>query len=302
MTSLKSAVKRTFCYFEIFNYSPSQEEIYRYLIGTKCSLPDLRPFVRHCPKKQVPSALLVEKLCTANRLAVLASKMPGVRAVFLTGDLAAGGAKETSDADFMVITRQGGLFLVRLGLTVLFSLTLKRRSRYHPLIGLISHIRPIKTFACFNIFFEEESLSMPKERQNLFVAQEIARVKPLVDKGEYYQKFLSANRWILEFLPNFVESAQPPAHPGQSVLEHVASKNAVSGSRIFAVEGLQRITSKLKLAGKPVHANKTSLGGRAGGHPKQLFLHPKDLTSGILSLYKQNCQRAGVTPSKLYET
>ena len=289
MTNLQQAVKRDLAYFEIFNYHPSQEEIYRYLIGYQCPFSDLAPFVKSYPKKQVSSSLLLDKVSAANRLAVLASKFPGVRAIFLTGDLAAGSAKAGSDVDFLVVTCRGWLPVARWGLTVFFSLLGLRRSHFS--------LAFTKTAACFNVFLEEYSLSMPKGRRNLFVAQEIARVKPLVDKDRYYEKLLASNSWVFDFLPNFSPSAQPI----QGVFRRSASKNAISGPCVFAVEGLQALLSKLLLTGKPGSAGKTSLGGWAGA--KQLFLHPKDLTSWVLMEYKKNCQGAGVNPGKLhYET
>jgi len=254
MEQLKIAVRRTLCYLDIFNHSPSQEEIYQYLIGYKCSFSDLKPLLGRYPLKKKQPLLLRQKICAANRFAVLAGKFCGVEGVFLTGDLAAGAARKNSDADFLVVTKKGWLFPVRWGLTVIFSLLCLRRSRFN------LRLRK-KATACFNIFLEENSLYMPNEKRNLFVAQEIARLKPLVDKGSCYQKFLTANVWVLDFLPNLLEA-------------------------------LRLSEREQEIPCRPAAAKTTG----------QLFLHTKDLTRSILRRYKENCQKEGITPGKIYDT
>ncbi len=39
-------------------------------------------------------------------------------------------------------------------------------------------------------------------RQNLYTAHEIVQLKSMFERNNIYNKFLSANRWVLKYLPN----------------------------------------------------------------------------------------------------
>ena len=259
MSNVPIALKRTLAYFAIFNHSATQAEIHKYLLFTQCSFKELKPLIKNYPEFRELSKLYKRKLQHAKQLASLANKFPFVKAVFLTGDLAAGVAKESSDADFLIIVKQG--FNLRRAsqlLNLVFSLLLLRKSKFNR--AFIRLIRGMRTSACFNIFLSEQALSMSKDKQNLFVAEEIARVKPIVDKNGYYEKFLQANCWVGFFLPNWMNCATKKHKPS---------------------------------------LHQPSITNRQPPTKFQLFLHTSDLTDIILKKYVIECEKRCVDPGCL---
>jgi len=112
----------------------------------------------------------------------------------ITGALAMGNCQENDDIDLLIITGANFLWLTRL-LIVLLSpfLGIKRRKPKE---------KNVKDKICFNLFLEENHLKT--EPENLFLAHEICQVKPLINKGKTYEKFLWNNRWVKDYLPNSV--------------------------------------------------------------------------------------------------
>ena len=55
------------------------------------------------------------------------------------------------------------------------------------------------------MLIDEESLKLETTRQNLYTAHEIVQLKPLFNRKNTYEKFVNANKWILEYLPNGID-------------------------------------------------------------------------------------------------
>lgn len=204
LTPLQKAICKTFAYFAVFNDIPSFEQLHKYLIGEKASKRELEGELSalveklQCKVFRENSELLHSKLVLAKKRALFARFIPGVQAVFLTGDLSIGSAKESSDIDFLIVCKNNWLRRVKFLLFLTYSLLGWRESLFFPLSSLKNN----KTSVCFNIFLEESALAMPTEKQNLFVAFQVAQVQPLYDRGGVYERFLEANLWASRFLPN----------------------------------------------------------------------------------------------------
>ncbi len=237
LTPLQKAICKTFAYFAVFNDIPSFEQLHKYLIGEKASKEELEKefnslnVMEICHpvrpaqggetwdpqyKKMLDPGfrliggsgmttvdrlmenLLFDKISLAKKRALFVRFIPGVQAVFLTGDLSIGSAKESSDIDFLIVCKNNWLRRVKFLLFLTYSLLGWRESHFFPLSSLKNN----KTSVCFNIFLEESALAMPTEKQNLFVAFQVAQVQPLYDRGGVYERFLEANLWASRFLPN----------------------------------------------------------------------------------------------------
>jgi hypothetical protein len=242
---LKKAILKTRAYFKVFEYIPSLEELHKYLIGKKASLEEVRHHASALPARRSPD------LSEARRRAGLARFVPGVLAILLTGDTAAGSPKPDSDLDFLVICKDGCTWVTQYLLTFMYSALGWRKSRFNI----------AKSGVCLNIFLEESVLAMPGKMRNLYIANEIARVKPLYDKGGIYEKFLAENAWVLDYLPNAF-TCHPEGSPPRTTLK-------VKSANTFKVSRQEK---------------------------RQLFLHKKDLTEWVLSEYKKNCKEIGVSP------
>ena len=55
---------------------------------------------------------------------------------------------------------------------------------------------------CLNLFFDESNLEVPTFKKTSYVAHEILQMKPIINKDQVYEKFLIANKWVLEYFPN----------------------------------------------------------------------------------------------------
>ena len=119
---------------------------------------------------------------------------PWVKLVGLTGALAVGNGDKKSDVDLLIVTSGGRLWLTRFLVFVFLNLTnLKRNDRQKDSSGKV----------CANLWLDEENLSVGESDRDLVVAHEIAQMKPLVNKNNMYEKFVTQNLWLKNFLPNW---------------------------------------------------------------------------------------------------
>ncbi len=207
---MKSAIIKTLLYADIFDYPLKPEEVWQWLIWEKKELPsklnfekalsdfkkikglyslnDKRELVILRKQREKYSA---KKFIKARKISRIAGIIPLVKFVGITGALAMENAKEDDDIDFLIITASGWLWTTRFLITILLNLLGVRRKPQD---------KVFKDKICLNLFLEEDHLGFKK--QNLFLAHEISQVRPLVDKNKTYQRFLAANKWVKNYLPN----------------------------------------------------------------------------------------------------
>ena len=139
---------------------------------------------------QVPSYLQ-----SAHRLARFLSLVPSVRLVCLTGSVAACNPKVGDDLDFMIVTSPHTLWLTRLIINPLFTLFFHlRKPRQH-------HTTPSTT--CLNLWLDSDNLLIPRSRQSLYAAYELAQAIPLLDRHHTHKHLIAINTpWASKFLAN----------------------------------------------------------------------------------------------------
>jgi len=54
------------------------------------------------------------------------------------------------------------------------------------------------------MLIDEERLEFKKSERNLYLAHEIAQLRPLFQRDKIYEKFMPHNNWIKKYLPNIV--------------------------------------------------------------------------------------------------
>lgn len=210
---MERAILKTLSYHDLFDYPLTLEEIHRFLIGKKASLRKLQSTINHQPsiinrgglyflkgREEIVSLrkrrerISKKKLAITKRIADWLRLIPTVKMVAVTGTLAMKNAKKNDDIDLLVVIRADRLWLTRFLVVLLIELIAKRPQLEE---------KKFKDAICLNIFLDERHLQMPKEKQNLFVAHEMAQMKLLWQKDDLYQKFTKANRWVKKFLPNW---------------------------------------------------------------------------------------------------
>lgn len=144
-------------------------------------------------KREKRALISRQKLKRAQKAAGILSLVPSVRLVALTGSVAARNASENDDIDLLLVTGKNTLWLTRFLALSLLSLNGLRRKK---------GVKDVKDKVCLNIIMEEDSLAWPLGKRGLYAAWEISQVLPLFERIDAYQKFMSANSWFRDFLPN----------------------------------------------------------------------------------------------------
>lgn len=106
--------------------------------------------------------------------------------VGITGKSAMKGFQKNDDLDLFFITKKNMLWTTRF-FVVFFAKIL----RIHTSTGV-----------CLNLFFDESDVCISKQKQNSYIAHEILQMRPIINKTDMYQKFLTKNKWIYQYFPN----------------------------------------------------------------------------------------------------
>jgi len=138
-----------------------------------------------------------QKIKEGERLISLVRYLPWVRAMVVSGSIAVNNAKLKDDLDWLVITSDNSLWLVRPLLLILASFYGKRRGRNG------DHR---DNSWCFNMFLTESSLAMPVNKKSIYTAYEVCQAKFLLAKGSVEKDFLVSNSWVKNFVPNFYQA------------------------------------------------------------------------------------------------
>ncbi|MBI4091177.1 hypothetical protein HY419_00330 [candidate division WWE3 bacterium] len=208
---LRKAILTTLAYRNVFGYPLTFYQIYTYLLAPEPL--DFGEFKRNLVelledksvkydsnffhlgdvkvaeriRREEESKTLFDEACkVTGRLGVI----PFVKLVCVTGAVAAGNADTNGDIDILIVTSAGRLWLTRFLVVTLLKLFRVYRTDKHE-GGKI----------CPNIFIDESDLSWNINR-NEYIAHEVLLMKPALDKGDYYFKFLGSNLWVNNFLPH----------------------------------------------------------------------------------------------------
>lgn len=207
MTPTEEAVLRTLLYADVFNFPMTLSEIHHFLIA---DYPIPRDQIAHALEhsERLRAAILCIDgfYCCAGREAIIGTRhtreqaseqlwaqamryglwlarLPFVRMVALTGALAMrNAASPYDDLDYVLVTAPGRVWIAR-GFAVLLVKLVKRR-------GVV---------LCPNYVLSLTALK--QERQDLFIAHEVAQMVPLYG-GDVYAALRESNRWVAGHMPN----------------------------------------------------------------------------------------------------
>ncbi|MEO8284949.1 MAG: hypothetical protein ABI670_00740 [Chloroflexota bacterium] len=191
-------------YADLFDYPLSAKEITRYQIESSFSAgeigyclatsPALADLVRHdgnmyCLRgrenvletRRARSKDSQHVWSRARLYARLLADMPFVRLVAITGALAVDNIAARPDIDWLIVAKQGRVWLCR-----------------RLIIGLVRVARLFGDDLCPNYIISETRLSL--DQQDLFTAHELAQMVPLYGK-ELYKRMIAQNAWAFDYLP-----------------------------------------------------------------------------------------------------
>lgn len=208
LSASTSAMLRTLIYADLFDYPLTKDEVWKWLIKSPNALGDTRNiqekkgfyFLRGrrniVQVRQRREKWSNTKLEIAKKIASFLKYIPTIKLVGVSGALAVGNAKKDDDIDLFIISSKGLIWTARFLTTLFIEFTGFRR---HP------DEEKLKNKICLNMFVAEDHLILPKNERDLFSAHEVLQMKPIYDKGGVYEKFIKANSWVKEYLPNAVD-------------------------------------------------------------------------------------------------
>jgi hypothetical protein len=273
MIKLKQSHFLALIYADIFDYPLTYEEMNRYAINFKNtpgalalkSISNQQYYHLHgrealvaqrIKRERISQKKLLKAQIIANKLAYI----PMVLGIFITGNLAMNNADENDDIDLLIITKAKTLWSTRLLITLVLEIKgLRRRPE----------IAPSSNQICVNMYLDETSLAMPKAKQNLYTAHEVIQVKPLINKGAVYERFLFANAWISKFLPNY-----PIPNEGKPRTSYLVPKSSLFETLAYLI---QRLYMKKRMTRETVT-------------PHSAFFHPRDTSGKVLKSYQSQVQ------------
>jgi len=199
-------------YFSFFAYQPTLEEIHTFLPVKidKNKLKYTPPQYSIKEIKNLEFRIKNSKKKLNNlrfRLYIkLISLFPQIKLVGLSGSISMMNAKENDDIDLFIITAKNRLFtgrLITLILAQLFGLRRNRETRESFNNETMKQLNNVfRNKVCLNLFFDESNLKVPKFKQTEFVGHEVLQMKPIMIKGDIYERFLKANPWVQAIFPN----------------------------------------------------------------------------------------------------
>lgn len=211
MLSKQQYILATVAYADIFDYPLRSDELRRWLIrlplthlpkkltgveqyvrraGTYVVLPGKRNIVNvRAARRRIAEI----KWRTARSTVGYFRWIPTVQLIGVTGGLSVDNARAADDIDLFFVTARRTLWVTRFMVTMVSEIMGIRRR---------PNERSVKNKICLNMFMAEDALSLPQPDRDLFAAHEVLQMVPLWARGNTYQKFLSANRWVRYFVPN----------------------------------------------------------------------------------------------------
>lgn len=280
----KLAILKTLHYADLFDYPLRFEEIHKYLVeplavevleealtqmgadvkqisadnGFYC-LPGREEIIKLRKNREVYSRSKIKK---AKRIAGVLKFIPWIKLIGVTGALAMGNSDENDDIDLMIITAPQRLWLTR-GVVVTFLLLTSQYRRP----------KKVKDRICPNLMISENALEFSD--RDLFTAHEIIQMRPIYDRENTYQKFINANRWVFDFLPNWKPKV------ALQLFSSSAFSEQFNHLTIQPFSFLEKLAYKLQL--KFMESKKTT----EVTTPSIIRFHPPDTRRRILDEYQK---------------
>ena len=231
-------ILKTLKYFSFFAYYPTLDEINTF-VQVKISRDELKKELKRL--KYTPPQYSIRRKISKRKLQnwryrsyiKLLSLFPQIKLVGLSGSIAMMNANEDDDIDLFIITAKNRLFTGRFITLILAQFIGLRRSREARISNFLAPVGTLpagsgvsqvaKNFnsslssnnetmkqcnnlarnkVCLNLFFDESNLKVPKFKQTEFVGHEVLQMKPIIIKGNIYERFLEANGWVQAIFPN----------------------------------------------------------------------------------------------------
>ncbi|MDZ7798718.1 MAG: hypothetical protein U5L76_03835 [Patescibacteria group bacterium] len=222
-SQIEKSILKTICWYDIFDYPLTAEEIWRWLYidkeekDFKKDLNDVlevlemseklkniieedegyyflkgrREIVETRKERRDYDKKKWEKAKTAVNYLKMA---PFVNYIAVCNNLALDNAKKESDIDFFIVTEPGHLFTARFFVTWLVHM-----------LGLRRYKDKIKNKICLSFYLSSEALDFKPlllQDKDPYFTFWVDQLTPLYDAANFHKKIQKENKWVKEFLPN----------------------------------------------------------------------------------------------------
>jgi len=224
-TKIKEAIIKTIAFFDLFDYPLTADELWGYLWlpgGGSVTEADITAAIAGLTgvveerdgfyylsgrqelisQRQASSVWAEEKFKIAHGATRWLKYLVGVKMVAAVNSVVLGSVKEDSDIDLFIIVSRGRMWLTRLAVTLLIQL-----------LGVRRHGEYISNRLCLSFYVTDDRLNLAEVRHQTdpYFYYWLATLVPLYDDG-CYEKFMKENRWVLDYLPNFLTGIINPRH------------------------------------------------------------------------------------------
>ncbi|MBI2600278.1 hypothetical protein HYW43_05165 [Candidatus Daviesbacteria bacterium] len=285
---MEKAVLKTLIYANLFDYPLTIFEIHKWLIGKKANLRQVEKALKKlnhesrimnygkyhflkgkkglANKRRQRERQSYKYLQKAKLIAQTLKVVPTIKLIGISGGLAMRNASKTDDIDLFVVTSKNNLWISRLLILGLLSLTGQRRKA-------TDSKRQAAGKLCLNTILEEDFLE--QKSKDIYLAHEVLQMKVLWQRNGVYQRYLEENSWAFNFLPNWVSEFRVKS----SELRVKKKNNSAFITLRSALCAAERLAKwwQLKIMKKPKGMERIGEGA--------LYFHPQDYRRSILAAY-----------------
>ena len=264
-------------YFAFFKYSPTFYEYWQFypkIIGQKKLKQILKTKNIQIIKNRVVSkknksflsstlerALISQrKIAKYEKLIEFLGKLPWIKFIGFSGTVSMLNAKDKDDIDLFIITKANQMWTARFWLIFLTTILGVRRK---------PKMKKYENKLCLNLFFSEADLKVPKHKQTNYIAHELIQLKPVVNKGQTYERLLYANSWVKNMFPNTGEKFQIPNYKLKPKKLNLLENSLENLLKVFQQRLIKRYKTKEYLT------------------PTQLWFFPYDFETKITRYFRR---------------
>lgn len=290
----QKAIIRTLAYADVFDYPLTEDEIWKFLIVQKSfsrkyfehSLPNIKNVQKKegyyffsgrksiVKKRKIREKESKRKLQIVGKIASLLKIIPSVNLIGVSGNLAMRNADKNDDIDLFVVTKARALWTTRILIILLLKIFGKHRGKSS---------KKITDKICINMLLDEYSLNLPKDKQNLYTAHEVVQMMPVFERGDSHLRFINANIWVKEYLPNSI------THRSTRIVKRINTDSffSVVLRLVLRFSAIEILAKRFQLWYMHKHFSTEHISDY------MLAFHPKDYTQVVLRMYNKSVKKYG---------
>src|SRR3989344_8032143 len=318
MMDIRSPILATIIYYDAFDFPLTLAEVYKYLINPRrFSHPNVKSSVFNIEAVDIAEELdnmaragvvghkngfyfmpgrenlyeeRIEKDKLAGkkwkkflRLAKHLQAAPYLRAVFVSGSLAANNPDPKSDFDVFVVIKSGRLYTGRVFLWIISSILGARRGRF-------DLVAPDKL--CFNHYVTDDNLELT--HRSLYIAQSLANMKPAIVSNGVIDNFTASNKWANFYCYNFKQTGEYRSVRPSRIMVALAKIGECALNNFFGglLERLLKSFQQRRIKNNPATYES---GGRIIFNDKELEFHPRSFERVVIDNYNNKLKKAGIS-------